>query len=46
VNCFTRQTLPTVNKKRFFNNIICISPFAHRNAQEKAALRYRTPQAR
>jgi hypothetical protein len=24
VNCFTRQTLPTVNKRHFFMNILCI----------------------
>jgi hypothetical protein len=27
VNRFTRQTLPTVNRKHFFINILCIEPF-------------------
>jgi hypothetical protein len=27
VNRFTRQTLPNVNRKHFFMNILCIEPF-------------------
>jgi hypothetical protein len=27
VNRFTQQTLPTVNRKRFFMNILCIESF-------------------
>jgi hypothetical protein len=30
LNRFTRQTLPTVNRKHFFMNILCIGSFAHR----------------
>jgi hypothetical protein len=47
VNRFTRQTLPTVNMQHFFMNILCIESFCpQKNAQEKAALRLYTPQAR
>jgi hypothetical protein len=41
VNGFTWQTLPTVNMKHFFMNIICIQSFC---PQQNAALRYYTPQ--
>jgi hypothetical protein len=27
VNRFTRQTLPTINRKHFIINILCIKPF-------------------
>jgi hypothetical protein len=27
VNCFTRQTLPTVNRKHFFTSILCAESF-------------------
>jgi hypothetical protein len=47
VNRFTRQTLPTVNRKHFFMNILCTESFCpQKYAQQKAALRYYTPQAR
>jgi hypothetical protein len=46
-NCFTRQTLPAVNRKRFFMNILCTEFFClQKNAQQNAALRYYTSQAR
>jgi hypothetical protein len=46
VNRFTRQTLPTVNRKHFFMNILCIEPFCpQKNAQQNAALRYYSLQA-
>jgi hypothetical protein len=45
VNRFTRQTLPSVNRKHFFMNILALTPIAHRNAQQNAARRYFTPQA-
>jgi hypothetical protein len=45
VNRFTRQTLPTVNRKHFFMNIHCTECFCtHTN--QNAALRQYTPQAR
>jgi hypothetical protein len=31
VNRFTRQTLPTVNRKHFFMNILCIESFCSQN---------------
>jgi hypothetical protein len=43
VNRFTRQTLPTVNRKYFFINILCIESFClqkKKKAQQKASLRY------
>jgi hypothetical protein len=41
VNRFTRQTLPTLNRKHFFTNILCIESFCpQKNSQENAALRY------
>jgi hypothetical protein len=47
VNRFTRQTLPTVNRKHVFMNILCIGPFVHKkSAKQNAALRYYTSQAR
>jgi hypothetical protein len=36
VNCFTRQTLPTVNRKYFFMNFFALSPFA---VKQNVALR-------
>jgi hypothetical protein len=30
MNGFTRQTLPTINRKYFFMNIICIESFSHK----------------
>jgi hypothetical protein len=40
VNRFTRQTLPTVNRKNFFMNILCIESFCpQKNVQQNAALR-------
>jgi hypothetical protein len=38
--------LPTVNRKHFFLNIICIESFCPQNAQQHVALRYYAPQAR
>jgi hypothetical protein len=39
VNRFMQQTLPTINKKYFFMNILCIvSFFPQKNAQESTAL--------
>jgi hypothetical protein len=47
VNRFTRQTLPTVNRKPFFMNILCVEFFCpQKNAQQNAALRLYTPEAR
>jgi hypothetical protein len=47
VNSSTWQTLPTVNRKHFFMNILCIVSFCpQRNAQQNAALRQYTPEAR
>jgi hypothetical protein len=46
-NRFTRQTLPTINMKHFFMNIICIEsicPYTQ-NTQADSALRYNTPRA-
>jgi hypothetical protein len=42
VNHFTRQTIPTVKRKYFFVNILCIKSFCpqNKNAQEEAALQY------
>jgi hypothetical protein len=47
VNRFTRQTLPTANRKYFFVNILCIESFCtqKKNAQQNAALRYYTSNA-
>jgi hypothetical protein len=46
VNRFTWQTLPTVNRKHFSMNILCIeSCCPQKNAQQNSALRYYTPQA-
>jgi hypothetical protein len=40
VNRFTRQTLPTVNRKHLFMNILCIQSFCKQiKAQQNAALR-------
>jgi hypothetical protein len=39
VNRFTRQTLPTVNRKHFFMNTFALSLFPQKNAQQNAALR-------
>jgi hypothetical protein len=46
VNRFTRQTLPTVNMKHLFMNILCIESFWKKNAQKNSTLRQYTPQAR
>jgi hypothetical protein len=47
VNSFTRQTLPTINKKHFFTNILFTGSFCPQtSAQQNAALRYYTPQIR
>jgi hypothetical protein len=45
---FTRQTLPTVNRKNFFINIFCVECFCpqKKHAQQDVALRYYIPQAR
>jgi hypothetical protein len=46
VNRFTRQTLPTVNRKHFFmNNLYIESFYPPENAQQNAALWYYTLQA-
>jgi hypothetical protein len=37
-NSFTQQTLPTVNRKHFFMNILCIGPFAHRKMHNRMLL--------
>jgi hypothetical protein len=37
LNRFKRQTLPTVNMKHFFMNILCIDPFVRKKAQDNAA---------
>jgi hypothetical protein len=40
VNRFTRQTFPTVKRKHFFMNILCIESFCpQKNARQNAALR-------
>jgi hypothetical protein len=41
VNRFTRQTIPTVNRKHFFKNIFCIESIRpqKKNAQQDAPLR-------
>jgi hypothetical protein len=46
VNRLTRQTLPTVNKKHFFMNALCVEPFCthQKIAEQNAALRLYTPQ--
>jgi hypothetical protein len=47
VNRFTRQKLPTVNRKLFFMNILCTVSFcSQKNAQQNSGFRYYTPQAR
>jgi hypothetical protein len=47
LNRFTRQTLPPVNRKYFFMNILCIESFLSTEiAQQNASFRYCTPQAR
>jgi hypothetical protein len=46
VNPFTWQTLPTINKKHFSMNILCIGSFCSQKTQQNATLRYYTPQAR
>jgi hypothetical protein len=47
VHRFTRQTLPTVNRKHFLMNILCTESFCpQKNAQHNATLRQYTPQAR
>jgi hypothetical protein len=46
VNRFTRQTLPIVNSKHFFMNILCVGSFCpQKTAQQNSALRQYTPQA-
>jgi hypothetical protein len=46
VNRFTRQTLPTVNRKHFFINILCIeSSCPQKRAYRNAFLRYYAPLA-
>jgi hypothetical protein len=35
VNSFTRQTLPTVNRKHFFMNILCIAPVCPQKSATK-----------
>jgi hypothetical protein len=43
LNRFTRQILPTINRKPFFMNILCIESFwPQKNSQQNAALRYYT----
>jgi hypothetical protein len=38
VNHFTQQTLPTVNMKRFYINVLCIESFCpQKNSQQNAA---------
>jgi hypothetical protein len=36
---FTQQTLPTINRKHVFMNILCIESFCPQNALQNAALR-------
>jgi hypothetical protein len=45
---FTQRTLPTVNRKHFFMNILCTESFGQqqKNAQQNAALQWYIPQAR
>jgi hypothetical protein len=38
VNSLTRQTLPTVNRKHFFMNILCIESFAHKKTHNRTLL--------
>jgi hypothetical protein len=38
VNRYTRQTLPTVNRKHFFMNILCIESFSPQNTQKRTQL--------
>jgi hypothetical protein len=46
VKRFTQQTLPTVNRKYFFMNNLCIGSFwPQKSSQENAALRYYTSPA-
>jgi hypothetical protein len=35
VNRFSRQTLPIVNRKHFFRNILCIESFSRKNKRTK-----------
>jgi hypothetical protein len=46
VNCFTRQTLPTVNRNISLRISFALSPIGHKNAQQNAPLRCNTPHAR
>jgi hypothetical protein len=47
VNRFMRQTLPTVKRKYFFMNILCIESFcSQKKAKQNAVLGKYTPQAR
>jgi hypothetical protein len=45
LNRFTRETLPTLDRNRFFMNILCIESFFPQKTHN-AALRKYTPQAR
>jgi hypothetical protein len=38
LNCFTRQTLPTVNRKHFFMNIICTESFCTQKTHNRTLL--------
>jgi hypothetical protein len=38
LNCFTRQALPTVNRKYFFVNILCIGPFCSQKTHNRTLL--------
>jgi hypothetical protein len=38
VNCFTQQTLPTVNRKHFFMNIVCIESFCPQKTHNRTLL--------
>jgi hypothetical protein len=35
VNHFKRETLPAVNRKDFFMNVLCIGPFAHKKTHNR-----------
>jgi hypothetical protein len=37
-NCFTWQTLPNINKKHFFTDILCIESFWPQKSQERTSL--------
>jgi hypothetical protein len=38
VNRFTRQTLPTINRKHFFMNILCIESFCPQKTHKRTLL--------